>query len=127
MGNIKANILFCIASLVSLIGIAQPKNPTPIEGDYLVKDFAFESKESLPELNLHYTTFGKLEKDKNGRAMNAVLIMHATGGSGRQFLSEQFTGNLFNGGQLLDQQNTLLYCLMPSGMESQVSQVMDCI
>jgi homoserine O-acetyltransferase/O-succinyltransferase len=31
-----------------------------------------------------------------------VLILHGTGGSGRQFLAPQFAGVLFGPGQLLD-------------------------
>lgn len=98
----KAIILFCIAIIVSLMGLAQTNYPSTVEGDYIIKDFAFESQESLPQLNLHYTTLGKPIKDENGRVVNAVLIMHGTGGNGHQFLSEQFAGNLFNAGQLLD-------------------------
>jgi homoserine O-acetyltransferase len=32
---------------------------TPVEGDYVIEDFQFESGESLPKLNLHYRTIGK--------------------------------------------------------------------
>jgi homoserine O-acetyltransferase/O-succinyltransferase len=114
MQKIKAIILFCFAILANLIGLAQNKYPAPTEGDYIIKDFAFESKESLSQLNIHYTTFGKLEKDKNGRATNAVLIMHGTGGSGHQFISEQFAGNLFNAGQLLDA--TKYFIILPDAI-----------
>jgi homoserine O-acetyltransferase len=74
----------------------------PQEGDYSVRDFHFNSGESLPELNLHYTTLGTPQRDPAGRVTNAVLILHGTGGSGRQFLSPQFAGVLFGPGQLLD-------------------------
>ncbi len=80
------------------------QNPvlTPAEGDFVIKDFRFASGESLPELRLHYATFGRLERDARRSARNAVLILHGTGGTGRQFLRDVFAGVLFGPGQLLD-------------------------
>jgi homoserine O-acetyltransferase len=76
--------------------------PTPNEADFTLHDFHFKSGGTLPELRLHYYTFGKLARDLNGRTTNAVLILHGTSGSGRQFLAPQFAGVLFGPGQLLD-------------------------
>ena len=76
--------------------------PTPIEGDFVIKDFRFACGDLLPELKLHYRTLGTLQKDENGQATNAVLIMHGTGGAGTQFLNDRFAGELFGPGQLLD-------------------------
>ena len=80
----------------------QAKWPVPVEGDYIIRDFKFETGEALPELRLHYTTVGSPVKDAAGNVQNAVLIMHGTTGSGRGFLSNQFAGGLFGPGQLLD-------------------------
>jgi len=107
-------ILFCIAIIVTLTGNAQTNYPTTVEGDYIIKNFTFESKESLPQLSLHYTTLGKPVKDKNGLVINAVLIMHGTTGNGHQFLSNQFAGNLFNPGQLLDA--TKYFIILPDAI-----------
>src|SRR5579864_7958523 len=74
----------------------------PQEGDYVVHDFHFQSGETLPEVRLHYRTLGKPARDASGKVTNAVLILHGTGGSGRQFLQPQFAGELFGPGQLLD-------------------------
>ena len=90
------------------------KFPTPVEGDFIIKDFQFKSGETLPELNLHYTSIGKPVKGKNGKVANAILIMHGTGGSGHQFLSELFGGELFGKGQLLDA--TKYYIILPDGI-----------
>jgi homoserine O-acetyltransferase len=73
----------------------------PQQGDFVIQDFAFQSGESLPQLRLHYRTLGTLRRDSNGRASNAVLIMHGTGGSGTQFLRPEFT-ELFAAGAPLD-------------------------
>ena len=96
-----------VALLVSLAGgqalRAQGSAwPGTTEGDFLVHNFAFRSGESLAELRLHYTTLGKVQRDAQGRTTNAVLILHGTGGSGRQFLAPYFAGELFGAGQLLD-------------------------
>jgi homoserine O-acetyltransferase len=58
---------------------------TPVEGDYVIEDFQFESGESLPKLNLHYRTIGKPTKGTDGKVNNAILIKHGTTGSGEGF------------------------------------------
>src|SRR4029077_12588890 len=85
--------------------------PTPVEGDFKVTDFKFATGETIPELNLHYTTVGTPVKNAAGQVTNAVLIMHGTGGSGRAFLSATFGGMLFGAGQLLDA--TRYYIILP--------------
>jgi homoserine O-acetyltransferase len=67
-----------------------------------VKDFRFGTGESLPELKLHYTTLGEPRRDALGRVTNAVMVLHGTGGSGKQFLRPQFADVLFAPGGLLD-------------------------
>ena len=76
--------------------------PAPKDGTFVVKDFQFKSGERLPEVKLHYYTLGTPQKDSSGRVRNAVLILHGTGGTGRQFLTPNFGGVLFGPGQLLD-------------------------
>src|SRR5438552_15737827 len=75
--------------------------PATTEGDFVVHNFKFHSGESLPDVRLHYTTLGKPVRDAQGRATNAVLILHGTGGSGHQFMAPYFAGELFGPGQLL--------------------------
>jgi len=74
------------------------------EGDYVVRDFKFASGESLPQLRIHYRTFGTPRSDAHGVVRNAVLIMHGTGGSSAQFIQPMFAGELFGAGQPLDAQ-----------------------
>jgi homoserine O-acetyltransferase/O-succinyltransferase len=76
--------------------------PAPQPGDFVVKDFQFKSGERLNEVKLHYYTLGTPKKDSSGKVRNAILILHGTGGSGRQFLTPTFAGVLFGPGQLLD-------------------------
>ncbi len=82
---------------------AQPAAaPGPVEGDFLIRNFRFTSGETLPELRMHYRTFGTPRKDAQGIVRNAVLIMHGTGGTGGQFVGRGFAGELFGPGQPLD-------------------------
>jgi homoserine O-acetyltransferase len=76
--------------------------PDPVSGDFMIRNFAFESGESLPELRIHYRTLGTLHRNAAGKADNAVLILHGTSGSGGSFLSYTFAGELFGDGQALD-------------------------
>jgi homoserine O-acetyltransferase len=50
--------------------------PTPVEGDFVAKDFRFGTGEVLPELRLHYRTIGTRVRDGKGCARNAVLVLH---------------------------------------------------
>jgi homoserine O-acetyltransferase len=82
--------------------ISAQEMPKPVEGDFVVHEFHFRSGEVLPEMRLHYATYGKPEKDASGRVTNAVMVLHGTGGSGQQFTGANFAGVLFGPGQLLD-------------------------
>lgn len=82
---------------------AQPAaQAPPAEGDFVIRNFRFTSGETLPELRMHYRTFGTPRKDVRGIVQNAVLIMHGTGGTGGQFTGRGFAGELFGPGQPLD-------------------------
>ncbi len=88
--------------------------PSPKEGDYVSHDFHFKSGETLPELRLHYSTFGSPGRNAQGKVTNAVLLLHGTTGSGGQFLARQFAGVLFGPGQLLDV--TRYYVILPDSI-----------
>jgi homoserine O-acetyltransferase/O-succinyltransferase len=80
----------------------QTAAPTPVEGDFVIRNFVFTSGETLPELRMHYRTYGTPRKDAQGIVRNAVLVMHGTGGTGGQFTGRNFAGELFGPGQPLD-------------------------
>jgi homoserine O-acetyltransferase/O-succinyltransferase len=88
--------------------------PEPVEGDFIIPDFLFESGERLPELKLHYITLGSPVRNQEGRVENGVLILHGTGGTGRAFLNPPFAGGLFGPGQLLDARKH--YIVLPDGI-----------
>jgi homoserine O-acetyltransferase len=105
-----------LAGIVLLaVLLAQPSaGPAPVEGDFIVRDFQFASGERLPSLKLHYRTLGVLRRDASGRAANAVLVLHGTGGTGRQFQSAAFAGGLFGPGQLFD--TATHYVILPDAI-----------
>jgi homoserine O-acetyltransferase len=86
----------------------------PREGDFVLRDFHFRSGETLPELRIHYLTLGTPARDNSGAITNAVLVLHGTGGTGRQFLAAQFAGELYGAGQPLDTVRT--YVILPDGI-----------
>ncbi|MFO1253788.1 MAG: alpha/beta fold hydrolase [Inhella sp.] len=88
--------------------------PTPVEGDFIARNFRFSSGEVLPDLKLHYRTLGQPRRDASGRVSNAVLILHGTGGTGGQFIRRDFAGELFGAGALLDASR--YYLILPDGI-----------
>ncbi len=84
------------------------------EGDFVAHNFKFRSGEQMPELRLHYRTLGKPVRDAQGRVTNAVLVLHGTGGSGQQFLTPQFAGELYGPQQLLDINR--YFIILPDGI-----------
>jgi homoserine O-acetyltransferase len=88
--------------------------PRPAEGDFVIRDFRFNSGETLVELRIHYRTLGKPVFDDKGVARNAVLILHGTTGSGANFIRKEFAGELFGEGQPLDA--TRYFLILPDGI-----------
>ena len=118
-GSIRAArlgvVVLVLLSWVSAV-FGQPPGQLPAgkEGDYVSPNFHFKSGETLPELRMHYATFGSPIRDANGRVTNAVLLLHGTTGTGGQFLAPQFAGVLFGPGQLLDL--TRYYVILPDNI-----------
>lgn len=88
--------------------------PPPVEGDFTTRNFHFLSGESLPELRIHYRTFGKPRTDAHGVVRNAVLVLHGTGGNGGSLVRAEFAGELFGPGQLLDAAQ--YFIVLPDGI-----------
>jgi homoserine O-acetyltransferase/O-succinyltransferase len=104
-------LLTCLMG--AALAVAQPVKPA--ESDVLLRDFRFQSGETLPELRIHYRTLGTPARDSAGRITNAVLILHGTSGSGAQFTgAAQFHGELFGAGQALD--TAKFFLIMPDGI-----------
>ena len=106
--------LLVFALLAAARPAAAQSYPAPVEGDFTVKNFLFQSGETLPDVKLRYRTVGTPIKDANGVVRNAVLILHGTGGSGRGFLSQGYAGQLFGKGQPLDA--TRYFIILPDNI-----------
>ncbi len=97
-----------------LTGLWAADYPAPVEGDFVLRNFAFGSGEKLPELRIHYRALGTPRRDAGGLVRNAVLITHGTTGSGAQFIRPEFAGELFGPGQPLDA--TKYFIVLPDGI-----------
>jgi homoserine O-acetyltransferase len=87
---------------------------TPAEGDVDLGAFVTSGGATIPDLKMHYRTLGQPVSDGSGRVTNAVLLLHGTGGTGAQFLSPQFAGELFGPGQPLD--TAKYFVIMPDNL-----------
>src|SRR5262250_525515 len=113
--KISRSLAFFVGCLLSCPHLADAASyPAPTEGDYVMRDFAFESGEVIAELKLHYATLGSPVRDASGMVANAVLLLHGTGGRGGAFLTDQFAGTLFGPGQVLDAQR--YYLILPDAI-----------
>jgi homoserine O-acetyltransferase/O-succinyltransferase len=101
-------LAFAATSMLSAEDVA------PVEHDYVIHDYRFVSGASLPEVRIHYTTLGQVQRDAKGVVRNAVLILHGTGGTGHQFLTPNFAGVLFARGGLLD--TTRYFIILPDNV-----------
>ena len=86
----------------------------PSGADYIIRNFKFETGETLPQVRLHYIALGHPRRDASGVVRNAVLILHGTGGSGSGFMIPTYAGELFGPRQLLD--TAQYYVILPDNM-----------
>jgi homoserine O-acetyltransferase len=95
----------CIAFLLMVFmrgDVPAADYPAPQPGDFVLHNFRFQSGEVLPEVRMHYLTFGTAQTNQADRVDNAVLILHGTTGNSSNFLRADFAGELFGKGQLPD-------------------------
>jgi len=104
----------CGCAALAAAAAAAESYPPPREADYALRSFTFASGETLPELRLHYRTFGAPRRDAHGVVRNAVLILHGTGGSGQSLVRAEFAGELFAPGQPLDAAR--YFIVLPDGI-----------
>ncbi len=93
-----------LAALMAALmaGPASAKEWPVTERDAVFKDFRFGSGETLPELRIHYTTLGTPHRNAKGEIDNGIMVLHGTGGSGKQFMQPQFADELYGPGQPFD-------------------------
>jgi homoserine O-acetyltransferase/O-succinyltransferase len=105
------------AAAIAVATAAQAQTPSrwePAGADFIARNVEFASGQRLDQVRIHYTTLGQPHRNRRGVIDNAVLLLHGTGGSGRQFLSPQFADELFGPGQPLD--ITRYWIIMPDNL-----------
>jgi homoserine O-acetyltransferase len=109
-------ILAALALPLLLAPSARAAGPWPgqTEGDWVLRDYKFASGEVLPELTLHYTTLGTPRRDAAGRITNAVMLLHGSSGTGKNWLQPQFADAMFGPSQPLDLAQW--YVVLPDGI-----------
>src|SRR5262245_51821222 len=94
--------LLRLVGFAACILVGRLSGQVPAGADYVVKNFKFETGETLPQVRLHYIALGTPRRDAAGVVRNAVLILHGTGGAGSGFMTRTYAGELFGPAQLLD-------------------------
>jgi len=105
-------VLFLLFALFGQISAADYPPPSP--ADYVIRNFQFQNGEKLPEVRMHFYTFGTPRRDEKGLVRNAVLILHGTTGNGSNFIRAEFAGQLFGPGQPLDASR--YYLILPDNL-----------
>lgn len=94
--------MLALLAALALQASAPPHTWPTREADVVLKDFRFRDGESLAQVRMHYTTLGAPHRNAAGAIDNAVMVLHGTGGDGKQFLRPQFADELYGPGQPLD-------------------------
>src|ERR1700746_1405243 len=88
--------------------------PNYKEGDFVIRNYAFRSGETLPELKLHYRTLGTAKRNPAGKIINGILLLQGNTGTGANWLRPPLAGELFGPGQPLDAEEYFL--IMPDAI-----------
>jgi homoserine O-acetyltransferase/O-succinyltransferase len=109
----KTLLITCLLLLAASAQAADLPQPDP--ADFTIKNFRFASGEALPEVRIHYHTYGTPRRDAQGVVRNAVLILHSTASDGEYLLNSlHFVEDLFGKGQPLDA--TRFYLIIPDNI-----------
>jgi homoserine O-acetyltransferase/O-succinyltransferase len=100
-------VLAVIAAVLTSLCANAADHPAPKRGEWIAKDFRFNTGDVLPQLKLAYTTIG----EPTGIP---VVVLHGTGGSSASMLTPAFAGELFGPGQPLDA--TKYYVILPDAL-----------
>ena len=111
-----ASVVLALALQASSVAapIEPPSHWPAREADFIAHNVRFATGETLGEVRIHYATLGAAHRNAHGDIDNAVMLLHGTGGTGRQFLQPQFADQLFGRGQPLDIQH--FWVIMPDNI-----------
>src|ERR1700743_2788358 len=97
---IAAMFFFCILSFGQANRGTQ-RWPTQ-DGWVTLPNFKFGTGATLPELKLHYLTFGSPHRNAAGHVDTAVLFLHGAGGDAHSLMNPVFSDVLFVPDGVLD-------------------------
>jgi homoserine O-acetyltransferase len=84
------------------------------EHSIAIKDFRFGTGETLPEVTMHALTLGTPRRNAAGEIVNAVMLLHGTGGDATSLLQPHFGDLMFARGAPLD--ITKMFVISPSSL-----------
>src|SRR5215469_17366683 len=102
MSPCMRSVLLAVVLLLGIRVAHAADWPHQTEGDLTLNDYASISGDKFATLKLHYTTIGTPRQDAQGHVTNAVLLLHGTGGTGKEYLQPDIADHLFKPGQVLD-------------------------
>ncbi len=111
---IRAGLVLALALLAQVAPARAQPALVIYENDYTLHNVTFENGERIADLRLHYTTVGLPLRDREGRVLNAVLLLHGTTGTGKNFLAPTLANNLFGPDQPLDTRK--YFVILPDGV-----------
>jgi homoserine O-acetyltransferase len=119
LGSSAAILLWALGAVLGPACAQTNESTTPLytpetAGDFIIKDFHFNSGEVLPQLRVHYVTLGTPHRSSNGEIDNAVLLLHSTGSDTTEFFDPDFSVPLYGLGQPLDL--TKFYLIIPDAI-----------
>jgi homoserine O-acetyltransferase len=112
--NFAAVAVAAVLLTAALPAAAQTSWLDQREGDAALKDFSFTSGEVLPELKIHYITLGSAKRNAAGDVVNAVLLLHGTSGTSKNWLQPTLANELFAPGAPLDANQ--YFIVIPDGI-----------
>ena len=72
------------------------------EHEIVLEDFTFDTGETLRSITMHALTLGEPRRNADGEIVNAVMLLHGTGGDATSLLRPRFGDQMFGPGQPLD-------------------------
>lgn len=107
------NILYALTALLAAPLQAEDWQGKAAERDVVLHDFHFGTGETM-DVAIHVTTLGTPHRNAAGEIDNAVMVLHGTGGTGKQFFRPQFADELYGSGQPFDLSKT--YVILPDNI-----------
>ncbi|MBV9654252.1 MAG: alpha/beta fold hydrolase [Acetobacteraceae bacterium] len=113
--RLSPRLAFLAMLSLSAIQVAYAADwPNQTDGDLILDSYVCANGDRFVSLKLHYTTIGTPRRDGQGHITNAILLLHGTGGTGKEYLQPEIADHLFKPGAILDASR--YYIVLPDGI-----------